>query len=137
MTTKQYLNQLRSLERRISAKRRDLADLRAKAQGMISPSAEPVQQTGNGDRLCAIVARIVDMEHETEDDIARYIELRAQITAYIDMVPDARYVDILYRRYVHGQTWEQIADGTGYALRHIYRVHGQALREFARVMPGG
>lgn len=134
MTAKQYLEQLGSLDRRIAVKRRDIADLRGRARSVTGSAETSVSASGTGDRVGSAAARIAGLERGIQSDIDSYVTLRAEITAVIDKVPDSLYVDILYRRYVHGQTWEKIAEEMNYAIRHVYRLHGQALREVSRVM---
>lgn len=78
--------------------------------------------------------RIADLEREAQADRDRYNRQRQEIVAVIDSVPDSLLSDILNRRYVHGQTWEQIAEDTHYTLRWVYILHGRALREVERLM---
>ena len=135
MNAKQYLSQIRNLERRIAIKRRDIEDLRSHARSVTGPAGgDAVSASGSGDRVGSTAARIVDLEREIQADIDRYVRLRAEITAVIDRVPDSVYVDILYRRYVHGQSWERIASEMQYDRRWIYRLHGRALHEISLLM---
>ena len=46
----------------------------------------------------------------------------------IDSVDDKSVRCVLYLYYILGQTWEQIAVDMGYAIRHVYRLHGTGLQ---------
>ena len=52
----------------------------------------------------------------------------------IDKVEDYRLHDLLVNRYINFYTWEKIAEDMDYSVVHIYRLHGQALKEFQNVM---
>jgi hypothetical protein len=51
----------------------------------------------------------------------------------ISQLTDARYIEVLHRRHICFEEWEQIADAMGYTVRYIQQLHGQALIEFERV----
>ena len=55
------------------------------------------------------------------------IDKRDQAKALIDKVEDEGIRCVLYRYYILGQTWELIAVDMGYAIRHVYRLHGTGL----------
>ena len=38
--------------------------------------------------------------------------------------------DILLYKYIDGKEWKEIANKFGYSTRHIYRLHGEALKHF-------
>lgn len=58
------------------------------------------------------------------------IRLR-EAAARIDRVPDARGREILRRRYMERQTWEQIGEALCYDVRYCSRLHNKALASAA------
>lgn len=44
------------------------------------------------------------------------------------------YYQILIMRYVHGNSWEQIAVDIHYTIRHTWRLHGEALRRMEQLL---
>ncbi|MCF0230661.1 MAG: hypothetical protein HUJ76_13330 [Parasporobacterium sp.] len=67
--------------------------------------------------------------------LIRELELaRHRIIGEIQSLEDSRHVDLLYRRYVSWQSWEQIADVMHYDKRHIHRLHGDALLAFRKTV---
>lgn len=84
---------------------------------------------GNGgvNRLEMAVENIDRLEREMNGDIDRLVDLRRDIQQAIKSVADETLQELLERRYIHGQTFERIADEMHYAWRHIHRLHSQAL----------
>ena len=127
MTAKQYLSQAIQLERRIRAKRAEADRLRELACSVCGTSGETPGTLAASDRVGRSAAKIVDLEAELCADIERYTALHREITAVIDSVGDARYVELLHCRYICGQTWEQIAAGMQYSYRRVLQLHRLAL----------
>lgn len=59
------------------------------------------------------------------------IRLREEAAARIDRVPDARGREILRRRYMERQKWEQIGGALCYDVRYCSRLHNIALASAA------
>ena len=75
------------------------------------------------------VDRIVDLEREINRDIDRLVDLKREIMAAIRSVDNSKYRLVLEKRYLCYRTWEQIAADTGYNVRYLYRIHGEALKK--------
>ena len=69
-------------------------------------------------------ARNIDRKRKT----ARFVRKRA--SALIDRVPDARGREILRRRYMERETWEQIGVAIMYDTRYCARLCKKALSAF-------
>lgn len=131
MTTKQYLNQVRNLDKRINAKLDELSSLRALTEKVTASYSEKVQAS-TSDTFTSNVARIVDLEKEIDAEIDRLIRLRERITKEIDNMPSNTYSALLSSRYLESKTWEEIAEALHYDERQIRRLHGRALNEFQK-----
>jgi len=57
------------------------------------------------------------------------IAIKREIEAAIEQVNDGTYRELLRRRYLCCERWEQIAVGMGYDYRWVLRLHGRALLE--------
>lgn len=62
-----------------------------------------------------------------------FMTARQEVEAVINSMklPDER--EILTRRYIMFEKWEEIAQKTYISLRHIHRIHGAALAELAEI----
>lgn len=69
---------------------------------------------------------ISQLEHEQEMAVKQYKEIHDQI----QLMQDGAEKEILERRYLMGETWEQIAVLMNYNYRWVLRLHGRALNNF-------
>ena len=74
------------------------------------------------------VIKILALSEEINTDIDRLVDLKVEITHAIKKVDDVECALLLELRYLCFKTWEQIAVELNYDIRHIYRLHQQALR---------
>jgi hypothetical protein len=132
---KQYLQQAKRLDARISANMLEAERLRALATSIPSPglSQDRVQASGAPDRIGGIVAEIVELETEISAEIDRLVGLKAEIRERIGMMADDDLKLILQKRYLNFQKWEQIAVDMGYNYRWVLKLHNKALREFEKL----
>ena len=54
---------------------------------------------------------------------------RKRAEKLIASVPDQAQREVLTRRYIIGQRWENIAECMGYSRQHVTRLHGYALQK--------
>lgn len=152
MTAKEYLSQIRLLNLKIDQKMEEKADLMSRAMGNHSPvlSKDKVQSSISGDKMSNTIDRYVDLEKEIDDLIDRYVDKRDMIINQIHQLEDPRCVELLYHKYVGHRTGEgrmsymrleEIAcimkkpSGMPYTYGHIKSLHGEALKQFAEIMP--
>ncbi|MGN1031662.1 MAG: hypothetical protein ACI4PQ_08680 [Butyricicoccaceae bacterium] len=131
MTAKQYLSQLRKLDIQINQKQQELYELRCAAERVTPASGDGFGGVGGSDRVGNIVARMGDLDDEINDDIDRLVDMRHLIINQIQQLEDARYIDILFKRYVEHKSLEQISVEMNYSYQPVRRMHGHALQAFA------
>ncbi|MBQ7071732.1 MAG: hypothetical protein IJM87_10715 [Ruminococcus sp.] len=127
MTAKDYLRQIYRLDRRIELDRRKIEKLRA-----VLDYKPPSGGSGSGssaDRIPDTLAKIIEYEEQAERLTKRYIELYSEIEKAIAAVSDPVLREVLERRYLLYQKWEDIADAMHRDLRWVYRLHGKALQQ--------
>ena len=133
MDTKQYLSQIKRLDRQIQNKLSELYNLKMMASSIsVSNECERVQTSGNKDQLGAVVAKIVDMEKEVDKMVDLFVDTRSKIISQIDSMDDLDSYDILSMRYVAGKTFHEISEKTNWSIRKVFSLHGKALLEFEK-----
>lgn len=128
MTAKEYLSQAHRLDQRIDAKIaqvKSLNDLATKCTATIT--GMPRNPNGGGSTMETAVCKIIDLQDEINRDIDRLVDLKREIMEVIKAVADTEYQILLEKRYLCFHTWEQIAVDMGYNVRHLYRIHDEAL----------
>ena len=128
MTAKEYLSLAYRLEQQIDAKITQVAslnDLATKCNATLS--GMPHNPNRGGSTMADTVVKIVDLQHEINDDIDRLVDLKRDIIKAIKGIGNQEYETILEKRYLCFQTWEQIAVDMKRNVRHLYRLHDEAL----------
>ena len=116
MTAKEYLGQVRQLERRIWAlldrqsKYHELGAWRARYQGAVGPVA------------------MLALERELDGRITEYAERVREIERVIDAVEDGQYRDLLKYRYLNGWSWQQISERMSFSQDWLWHLHARALQ---------
>lgn len=132
MTPKQHLRQLRQINKRIDTQLEQVEQLRAMAE-KITTNHDHAKARGRHDKMAETVAKMVDLQQKINDDIDKYIDLKADILQGINKIEHADYWQVLTLRYQNYQSWDSIAETMGYTTRWIFTLHGRALVEFQRV----
>ena len=63
--------------------------------------------------------------------------VKTEIALVIFKVASERYRTLLELRYLNMLTWEKVAETMNIDERHIYRIHGEALKEVDEIMERG
>ena len=128
MTAKEYLNQAYRLDQRIRSKQEQIAALNDLAASCsASMTGMPKHPNSGGSRMADAVCKIVDLENSIAADMERLVMLKAEIVATIKTVECIEYQLILEKRYISGKSWPEIAVDLGYKMRHLFKLHDQAL----------
>jgi DNA-directed RNA polymerase specialized sigma subunit len=99
----------------------------------VSNDGERVQTSPDKDRLGTTVAKIVDLENETNKLIDSFIAERSHIISQIDKINDTNMYTVLTARYVSGKTIEDIAKDMSYSRMQVDRIRNNALSEFEKM----
>ncbi|MGN1416255.1 MAG: DUF1492 domain-containing protein [Oscillospiraceae bacterium] len=116
-----------------------LANDRANDYEQTLTGGKTVRYGGNGEShenrgnpvenaYCELISLKDDKEQHRREYIAAFTRARY----LIDLVADPAQREVLDRRYIRGELWEDIAVSMNYSRRHINRLHGWALQCIAR-----
>ncbi|MGI5857627.1 MAG: hypothetical protein ACOX64_14400 [Candidatus Merdivicinus sp.] len=132
---KEYLLQYRQMERRINLLLAEKAQLLALATKVTPSYSDAPRGSSSGNRTSIVVEKIIACEDEINQTIDQAVDLREEIKQKINEVPDERLREILRRKYLLGQKWEQVAYEMGLEFRWIRRLHGKALSKLTLESP--
>lgn len=130
MTAKEYLNQAYWLDRRIDSKLEQLSALKDMATKTTSVmSDDVVSHTRNVHSIQDVIAKIIDMQAEINADIDQLVDLKREIMQVVKAVQNPEHQTLLELRYLCFKSWEDVAEELGYNVRHIYRLHDEAVEQ--------
>jgi len=145
---KEYLDQIRLLDKRIDRKIEEKEVLKsiATSTGSHAMSPDKVQSSINLHKTEDAITKYVDLEKEIDRMIDELVMLRDKIINEIHELDDVRYEELLCLKYVgkldenadriHYYRLEEIAcimkksNGDHYSFDHIAHLHGEALQLF-------
>ena len=133
MTTKQYLNQIRTLEARTKAINAELDAIRDEVGTLGSPwpDGQP-HGSGKTDPVAAEAVKLAEQMKRLEAEYRRKLfeiqRKRMEIITLLDGIGDAECHDLLCQRYVRCERWEQIAVNMGHSYQWVAGpLHSKAL----------
>lgn len=74
------------------------------------------------------------IEKLIDSHIDELYKIKIDIINALSYIHDEKLFAVLFSRYVNFYTWEHIAETMNYSVVHVYRLHGQALKEFKKIM---
>jgi DNA-directed RNA polymerase specialized sigma subunit len=129
MTAKEFLSQYRLIDTRIRDKLEQIRSLRELAEKCTSAVSASSGKVANGDSAMEkTIIAMVDMEKEVQKEMDDLVRLRKEISDAIKTVENKEYRTLLEKRYLEFFTMKEIADDMWYDVRHIYRMHDEALK---------
>ncbi len=135
MTAKEYLEQLRWIDREIESKEGEIEVLRARAEGRSSPRITDMPRSGGGTDNTDVIIRMAELEKYISEQKRRLIDLKRRVTRQIYGLKDPRSRVILSCRYLQKQKWEEIEKHLAYEHSSMMKLHKKALKEFELAYP--
>lgn len=135
MTAKQYLMQAFRMKKKIESMQEDILRLEAAATDC-SPNLTgmPHNPSPSHSRMADIVCKIIDRKAELEKKVTELTTLMAEIKYKISLLENDDYRTLLYKRYVEGAEWQDIAMDMYYSRRWVFYIHDRALTEFEKLL---
>lgn len=128
MTAKEYLSQAFLLDKRITAKERQLESLKAHA-AYVSPQITGMPKNSPSQRSFVeeTAIKIADLENWIRSQIDELVRLRREIADAISAINHPEYEPLLEMRYLSFMSWEEIATTMDISLRYVFKQHNKAL----------
>ena len=130
MEPKEFLSQYRRAVTDIENLETEAEELENMAMGItVSTEGDRVQTSGKKDRMAELAAKAADIRIDIMGKRTEALKAMHRVSRLIAGMENNRYRKLLHMRYIKGATWEEIAVNMHYSIKHIYKLHGWALRE--------
>lgn len=124
---KERLNRYLDLWADIEIKQQEIETLRSRAE-KITNAISPLPGGGNKKDFTLTVDRIIEIQEKIDKKVQQANEEREYIGEIIDAVKSPLHRRVLQRKYINGDTFEQIAVYENKNYKYItYVIHPQAL----------
>ncbi len=136
LNVKEYLGQLERLELMTKQKKEELMRLRELAVSIGSPALSTDKvKSGSAPKAASFeknIEKCMLLEEEIKQEISEFTAKRHTIINQIQSLDGAKYINVLYKRYVEYKKLDEIAEEMGYTYQHTRRLHAKALKNFER-----
>lgn len=124
-----YLSRYRNLEKEITQKREQILKWKSEAEKVttILSDLPKAKSREIEDRNAEIVAKMIDLHYELNQDISILIDLKKEIEGVISNLDNPTYRLLLTKRYIDCKKWELIAVEMNYSYRGVHKIHKIAL----------
>lgn len=126
---KRWLWRYRDALRRERELKEELQEQKTRAASVTAALTGMPGAASDGQTLPRAVESIVEAQQELQAQINVCGAIRREVVAALDQIDDARDHEILRRRYLRGQKFEQIAVEMNLEYRWVRRLHKRALSE--------
>lgn len=131
MNAKEYLSRAIQIEREIKSQLEYLSVLRTlvtKATAAVSDM--PGSPTRNTCKMEDAIMKIIEQEELIDAEIDRLVDCKKAMQLSIERVENLEYRQVLRMRYLAFKSWNEVAAVMHYNVRHVYRIHKEALKSF-------
>ncbi len=135
MTAKEFLSQAYLLDQRIKSKSeqiQSLNELAAKCTTILT--GMPGSADHGGSTMANAVCKIISLQNEIAADMDRLVQTKKDIVDVIGKVNDVKFRILLEKRYLCGETWEEITLSLYHNRRWVLRLHDKALDEVQKIL---
>ncbi|RKD25225.1 Protein of unknown function [Caminicella sporogenes DSM 14501] len=136
MKAKEYLSQVYKINQRIDSKLEQLEVLKSLAMKVNTCFTHTKVSGENNEksRMENTIVKIIDLSHEINDEVDRFIDLKAEIMETIHKVEDVNCQLLLEKRYINGKSWDEISKELNYSIRGVFKIHSKALKEIDKIL---
>ena len=138
MTSKEFLNQAYLLDQRIKSKSEQIQSLNELATKCTAILTGMPRNPNHGSSTMAdAVCKIIDLQNEIAADMDRLVQIKKDIVDVIAKVDDVKFRILLEKRYLCGETWEEITMSLYHNRRWVFRLHDKALDAVQEILDSG
>jgi len=134
MEAKQFLNQLKKLDKMIENKLAEKARWQAMATRTTAQiGGERVQSSGSKQKMADAVGSYLDIEREIDEQVDKLVDTRQEVICVIEKLNTTEY-DLLHTVYVQYMSLYEVADMYGNTYSWATTVHGRALKNVQKIL---
>ena len=144
MKAKEYLLQIRKIDRLVENKITELEHWQAIATGTTTFSGtvkignemhavEKVQSTGNKYKMEDAILKCIEINKELNAEIDRLVDTRKEVISTIEQLKPSEY-DVLHKIYVQNKDFQEIATAKKMSYSWVTTKHGRALASLQKIL---
>lgn len=133
MTAKDYLQTIKDKRERIRILLEEIEQLRTDAES-VSINLDGMPRNNGQTSFEKLAIQLAEAEAQLTEEMSGLWSETIKAHALIGQVSSSQRQQILTKRYLKGQRWEEIAYEMHFSWQHCFRVHGHALAELDKIL---
>ena len=134
MKAKEFLQQVKKLDRLIENKLAELQQWKAMATCTTQQlTADKVQTSGNPQKMADAVCKIIEIEAEIDRYVDSLVDTKREVINTLERLNPTEY-DLLHKVYVQYFTFDEVAEKKGKSYSWVTTVHGRALKNIQSML---
>lgn len=131
MTAREYLWQLKNIDKRIEDKLEEAQRWRDIAENVTSKiNKDKVQTTPKPDKMADAIVNAVQFERESQELAKRLADFKNKVSHMIDEIDDIRYYEVLKNFFVFDMNYAGVQTAMDRSYRHVRRELDKAIEFF-------
>jgi len=130
MEAKEFLNQVRNLDKKIKKDKSKAQNLRLMAESISSVKydKDPVQSSRSpGAPFENMIVKAIDLEEEIAEEENQLVIAKQEVANAIARLDNSLQQAILIHRYINLENWDDVAKSVGYSKDYTYQMHRWAV----------
>jgi len=133
MTAKEYLQTIKDRRERIKVLLEEIEQLRTDAES-VSINLDGMPRNNGQSSFERLAIQLAETESQLTEEMSGLWSETMKAHRLIGQVSSSQRQQILTKRYLKGQRWEEIAYEMHFSWNHCFRVHGLALAELDKIL---
>lgn len=133
MTAREYLQTIRDRRERIKVLLEEIEQLRTDAES-VSINLDGMPRNNGQSSFEKLAIQLAEAETQLTDEMSGLWSETMKAHRLIGQVSNSQRQQILTKRYLKNQRWEEIAYEMHFSWQHCFRVHGLALAELDKIL---
>ncbi len=132
---KDYLSQISKTDRLIKRLTETVSGLRSSLVSQnYALKPDVVQTSGPTNTLESTMSKVFELEEVIDGQIDDLLTLTKEAADLLERVTELDQRNILTARYIQGKKWFAISEEVNYSISQVYKIHGQALLSFGKIL---
>lgn len=131
MEVREYLWQLKNIDKRISDKMEEAQRWRDIAENVTSKlNKDKVQTSPKPDKMADAITNAIQYEKESQELARKLAEFKNKVSLMIDDIDDIRYYELLKKFFIFDMKYADIQSALDRSYRHVRRELDKAIEFF-------
>ena len=128
MNAKEFLREIRNIDRQIDRETEQAEHIRARLEAG-RRVMQPGSARGGKHDWTDTADKLMELEQRINARVRAMVDMKQTALDMLDSVADKTCREVLFDYYINGLTWAEVAERMCYDSRYVFRLHGKGLQQ--------